>query len=363
MTEASESSRVSGKVANTVRKVNRKVKRKTAKEKGPASPRGLREEVAPLAESDGPVLVGPFTGEVGFELLYWIPVVRWLVRELPALAGRLVIVSRGGVRHWWETAVPIEDYVDILSMFEPGDYVDRKGPDKQRRGPSQFDQQIVDQVRARLGLEKVDVLHPSVLFNFYYRVRRHSQFAFVEAVQRTENGGAEGLAAIYERIPPPEANGALRDLLPEKYVAVRFYSRDSFPDTPENHAFARAMVEQLSRSLPVVLLDNSLQLDEHGDLAAGSEDVVTIDHLMKADNNLAVQTAALAGADAYVGTYGGLSYLAPFLGTPSVGFSTLPDLAHAWHLALAKRLFAGEGWGELITLAPKGTSLLGLLSE
>jgi hypothetical protein len=356
MTQSSQGGGVSGKVAETMRRV----KRKTVKEKGARTPARLRAEVEPLAESDNPVLVGPFTGEVGFELLYWIPVIRWLVRELPSLAGRLVIVSRGGVRHWWETAVPIEDYADILSMFEPGDYVRRKGPDKQRRGVSEFDRNIVDQVRERLGLGAVDLLHPSVLFNFYYAVRRRSQFAFVEAVERTETG-AEGLAAVYERIPPPEVNGALHEVLPEKYVAVRFYSRDSFPDTPENRDFARSVVDRLSGSRSVVLLDNSLQLDEHGDLAAKADGVITIDHLMRADNNLAVQTAVLARADAYVGTYGGLSYLAPFLGTPSVGFSTLPDRAHAWHLALAKRLFAGDGWGELITLAPKGASLLGLL--
>src|SRR4051812_27014447 len=65
----------------------------------------LRDEIARLAKSRGPVLVGPFTGEVGFELLYWLPLVRWAVREFPALEGRLVVISRGGVSHWWQSFV------------------------------------------------------------------------------------------------------------------------------------------------------------------------------------------------------------------------------------------------------------------
>ena len=45
----------------------------------------LREQIAPLASGQDTVVVGPFTGEVGFELLYWIPMLRWVVREFPEL--------------------------------------------------------------------------------------------------------------------------------------------------------------------------------------------------------------------------------------------------------------------------------------
>src|SRR4051812_7360409 len=73
---------------------------------------GLRDELDTLAAGDGRIVVGPFTGEVGFELLYWIPLVRWAVREFPGLDGRLAVVSRGGVAHWWQSFLPV-DYVDI----------------------------------------------------------------------------------------------------------------------------------------------------------------------------------------------------------------------------------------------------------
>ena len=30
----------------------------------------------------GPILVGPWLSEVGFELLYWIPLLRWIKEQV-----------------------------------------------------------------------------------------------------------------------------------------------------------------------------------------------------------------------------------------------------------------------------------------
>jgi hypothetical protein len=323
----------------------------------------LRAEIAPRAHGDGTVVVGPFTGEVGFELLYWIPFIRWVVREFPGLRGRLIVVSRGGSRYWWSSVLDFDfEYVDILSLFEPPEYVARKGADKQRRGVSEFDEEIIGRVIESHALPpQTQLLHPSVFFDFYYRARKGSPNAFVQALHR-EDGHVEGLAAIYSPLPAPDRSGPVAEVLPDEYVAVRFYSRESFPGTPENRRFAAEVIDGLSRRLPVVLLDNQLTLDEHGDFEESRRDnVVTLDHLMTPVNNLQLQTVALAHARAYVGTYGGLSYLAPFLGVSSLGFSSLLAGAHVWHLALAQRLFDGEGWGSLVTLRPKDMPLLELV--
>ena len=359
--QSNDPSGVADKVKKTMKKA--RLRQRAAEQGVPTSAKEVRNLIAPIAARRGPVLVGPFTGEVGFELLYWRPIIRWLMRELPGLRGRLVIVSRGGVRQWWESTMEILDYVDILSLIEPAEYVSKKGPDKQRRGPSEFDLEIIEKVKRQFSLDEADLIHPSVLFEFYYHQRKRSSFAFVEALRPGSDGTTDGLAAIYERIPLPEVNGELAGLLPERYVAVRFYSRESFPNTPENHEFAADMTERLSRSLPIVLLNNSMELDEHGDFQPESNSITRVDHLMRPDNNLAVQTAVLSRASAYVGTYGGLSYLAPFLGTPSIGFSAIPNQAKPWHLALASTLFAGDGgWGSLVTLANRDVDLLQLVS-
>ncbi len=51
-----------------------------------------------------PVIIGPWTGEVGFELIYWIPFVRWVLRKYQIPADRLWVVSRGGTRSWYGDA-------------------------------------------------------------------------------------------------------------------------------------------------------------------------------------------------------------------------------------------------------------------
>lgn len=318
----------------------------------------LRHSIAESVGGEGPVLVGPFTGEVGFELLYWIPFVRWVAETFPDLAGRLVVVSRGGVEHWWRSFLDVE-YVDILSLFEPHEYVAARGSDKQR-DRSRFDEKILERVSKHLGAGDASVLHPSLFFNFYYLARKGNPDVFAHAVQRRE-GGADGLAARYDPIPKPAVNGALRAALPEEYVAARFYSRPSFPDTPANRAFSDSVLRSTSRELPIVLLNNELELDEHRDF--GAADVTTLGHLMTPANNLAIQTAALAGARAFVGTYGGLSYLAPHLGVPAVAFSSEPEQTMSCHLALAQALFGREPWASLTVLRPEELQPLSLVTR
>ncbi len=58
--------------------------------------------------------------------------------------------------------------------------------------------------------------------------------------------------------------------------------------------------------------------------------------------NLAVQTAVIARARAFVGTYGGYSYLAPFCGVPSLAFYSEPTFK-VHHLQVAQHVFATAG--------------------
>ena len=91
----------------------------------------VRVQLASLRKTGQPVIAGPFTGEVGFELLYWIPLLRWSVRVCPELAEDLIIVSRGGVGGWVEGLGA--RYVDILALFEPEEFAAHRAlADKQR---------------------------------------------------------------------------------------------------------------------------------------------------------------------------------------------------------------------------------------
>jgi hypothetical protein len=56
----------------------------------------------------------------------------------------------------------------------------------------------------------------------------------------------------------------------------------------------------------------------------------------------------VAGARAFVGTYGGFSYLAPFYGVPSVAYFSDPGGFSDKHLTMARSAFEHVGTGGLL---------------
>jgi hypothetical protein len=319
----------------------------------------VRDEVQRAADAGAPVLVGPFTSEVGFELLYWIPMLRWAVREFPALRGRLIVISRGGTQEWLQGLDA--SYVDVFSLMTPEELVRRRESLKQREVTS-FELEIYAEVRERLGVPDAVTLHPGVLFNLYYRVLKLQRHGFAQSVRRTEQGEITGLLADFAPLTPPDDLGPLGDLLPEEYVAVRFYARPSLPANEENTRFVRAVVSGLARDRPVVLLNNGLELDDHSDLElTDNANVIDLRSLMTPENNLGVQTIALSRAQAFIGTYGGLAYLAPHFGVPVLAFSSQPEHTHPWHTDLAQRVFSGPPWGNLVVLRPSDLELIDLV--
>jgi hypothetical protein len=301
-------------------------------------------------------LAGPFVGEVGFELLYWLPFLRWALEQEPGLRGRLVLVSRGGTASW-AADLDAVGYVDVLSLLSPEDLI-RSRPSLKQREVSAFDEELLATVRDQLGVRDARVLHPSLLFNLYYGAIKRDRRAFAAAVTPTD-GGARGLAASYRPIaapagPPPAG-------LPDEYVAVRFYGRASLPDSAENQVLVRRLVANLADKVPIVLLGHDLELDDHSDIGAGQgERIFSVAHLMRPADNLEVQTRVLAGARGFVGTYGGLSYLAPSLGLPSLALCSSLEGLQPWHLDLAQQVFATPGFGSLACVTTADAELLDL---
>jgi hypothetical protein len=184
------------------------------------------------------------------------------------------------------------------------------------------------------------------------------QYAFARAIRSTGRG-VEGLCALFVPLAAP-APGSLADALPEEYVAVRFYFRPSFPDSSSNRAFASETIRTLTERSSVVLLNTGIELDEHRDFDPGNG-VTRLDGLMSAETNLAVQTVAISRARGFVGTYGGLAYLGPFLGVPSISFSSEPEHTQPWHLALAQAVAAEPGFAACVTGRPDEASTDALL--
>jgi hypothetical protein len=125
-------------------------------------------------------------------------------------------------------------------------------------------------------------------------------------------------------------------------VAVKLYHNDCMPDTPAAREQCDALLRELAARVNVVSLSTDLALDDHGSTGRHAQ-VRTIAGLVEPRSNLAVQTAVLANARAFVGTYGGFSYLAPFHGVPALALYSLPAGFDRAHLAMAEHAFARIG--------------------
>src|SRR6185295_17541177 len=74
--------------------------------------------------------------------------------------------------------------------------------------------------------------------------------------------------------------------------------------------------------------------------------ITTIAEGLTPERNLAVQSEAISGAAAFVGTYGGLSYLAPLHRVPAIAFYSRQSFK-LHHLYAAGRAFESIGAARL----------------
>jgi hypothetical protein len=284
----------------------------------PRLERGLRA----AARTRRPVAVGPFLGEVGFEVLYWLPMVRWLLADHGVDRERVTALTRGGAGAWYEDVAART--IDFYDLVDPGAAPARLAERRARAGDQK--QLTIDPLDRELiraaGLHDAHLLHPIVMF----------------AALRYALAGRAPLDAVGERAryrpidagpPPPE--------LPATYVALRVYFSDSLPDTPAVRDRLEALTAALAEHEEVVVVADDLAYDGHTSWRPRSDSPrVHVTGCGAPAENLDRQARIVAGARSFVTTYGGLAQLAPFLGVPCVGLLGAP-LANERHYAVCRR--------------------------
>ena len=269
----------------------------------------VRRTLRAIANSPGPIIVGPWLSEVGYEALYWVPFLRWFTRQYDVDPDRVIAVSRGGVETWY--AGVASRYVEQFDLIRPEEFAARNEArraeaDQKQLALSELDQEILARARARLGLSAAAVCHPSTMF------RLLRQFWL----------GNDSLQSVldyteYERVTAIAAVDLPK--LPDQFVAVKFYTGRALMDTPAHREQLRRLVDRISRRNTVVALNTNLSLDEHADYVFKDvPGLITLDRWLTPQNNLAVQTEVIRRASRFVGTCGSLAWLAPMLGTDTL---------------------------------------------
>jgi hypothetical protein len=153
--------------------------------------------------------------------------------------------------------------------------------------------------------------------------------------------------------------------LPARYVAVKFYFNECFPATPQNRAFVRDSLRFLAAKSPVVALSTGLNIDDHAGDRVDEHGVRHLPEGIDPARNLHIQSAIVARADAFVGTYGGFSYLAPFHGVKSLAFYSDEGGFSPKHLHMARSAFDGIGAAGLLQVrdAAGGADVLGAVDR
>lgn len=287
-----------------------------------------------LSRSARPVLVGPWCGEVGFELLYWIPFVRWLAERARIEGQRLVVVTRGGADVWYREFA--DRSVEILDLIDADAFRGHAATWKQHQ-VSAFDRRLIAGAIASAGLRRARLLHPQVMYRLF------TSYWKEEAV-------LEPITAFlqYAPLPAPPPHPVSASL-PADFVAAKFYFSQSFPDTAANRAFVQRTLAEVAEHLPVVMLSAGARLDDHHDalVALGSRV-----HTIHADvrDNLAAQSAVVARARGFIGTYGGFSYLAPLYGVDSLSFFSERSRLVPFHLEHAQRVYGSRAGGRFLAV-------------
>jgi hypothetical protein len=304
----------------------------------------VMRRLAVLAEGQAPIVAGPWLGEVGFELLYWVPFLNWFAEEFGIAPERIIAMSRGGTRDWYRGVAA--RYRDAFDQISTEEFRERNAGraaelgEQKQIAETQFERDLLAPVLAADGISDGHVLYPSMM----YTLMRpywwgHAGIDWVDRHTR------------YRTFGPPSPVAALESL-PATYAAVKFYYSESFPPTSANRAVAQDVVARLRDEGPVVSLSTGLDLDDHQswedeeDLAAHG-----IPASLSPADNLALQSAVVGRARVWAGTYGGFAYLAPFYGVRAEALFSVPGGFSERHLSLARHVFARLSDNELLRVS------------
>lgn len=294
------------------------------------------------ARRDGPIVAGPWTSEVGFEVLYWIPLLRWLARRWGIGPERLTAVTRGGAGVWYAglagRTVELFEHVGVAELHDAGAGRERRSSSRKQRRGDMFDRHVLH----RAGLEEATVLAPDLMYELFAPLwARRRPMTLLE--RRT----------VFAPLGLPPVPADRRD-----HIALKAYWSDAFPETPAHHRALDELVAWLAERCPVVVLSTGTAFDDHREYRPAQLAGVRVCEV--ADDpatNLAVQSQLVASARMLFAVHGGFAHLGPFLGTDTVAFHGGDGFIQA-HEDSARRawraLRAGGGAVDCVTVPVDG---------
>ena len=269
----------------------------------------LNQLIADLTADSQPILLGPFRSEMGFEVSYWTAFVLWLSKQVPGFEKRAYAITRGGLGRLYPNVAGGHDLYalrDVKDIRRENLWDQKQQKVQKQLTPTAWDEAVLLDAAHALGLGTVfHTVHPAWMY-------------WLGEPYWSDQQGLGYLLNFtdYALMPKP----AKPKGLPEKYVAVKFYARHTFPAIDGAVTeFVKRTVSVLASQTQVVLLNTGSEYDDHADFMCAGPNVLNLPQLAP-ETNLLTIASVMAHATAYVGTYGGGAQMALRMGVPSVSF-------------------------------------------
>jgi hypothetical protein len=311
-----------------------------------------------LSRSTKPILCGPWRSEFGFEILYWMPFLAKFAHDYGISRERLVYLGRGGSAHLFESAGrgDILEHMTLPQLRALSVQASQQTGSVKQQTVEPWERSVCDLAMNSVGLPEYHVLSPQWMYRLcapFWEGRESLSFLDRYLLHQV-------------KMPAPAIPKALEAKLPESFIAMRWYSRPTWPLKEPLVLWTRKLVEAVSQHTPVILIDSGFQTDDHGDINLGSiPNVVRLSELqpMLPTNSLHMQSAVIARADGYVGTYGGMAQGAMRWGIPTLALYETFGQTSPMHLHLTQSLSLQSGTPFVATYPQSLDVLLPLLQR
>ena len=261
------------------------------------------------------VLFGPWTSEIGFELLYWIP---YLKKNFPLKDKKIIIISRGGVDKWYKFANYYKYFnlLDLVSNNEIKKHFDNRqliGGQKQFFIES-LDKKIIEKVKEKLNIDSLKVIHPKEMYNFF-KPYWNGIYTF-------------GLRAVAEKEMKFKDFDKI-DLQIKNFVACKLYSSSILNISKNKEYYSKkikVILNEILKKHNIIFLDFQID-DDHevinfNDLDTNENKFYFVKDIVKnidIKNNLSIQSSLVQRSEFFLGTYGGFAYLPAYYNKHSIG--------------------------------------------
>lgn len=266
------------------------------------------------------LIAGPWMGELGFEILYWAPLINSLFCE------NLLVISRGGTSSIYPSKSKYLELFEHIDQAHWNKFIGRRqrvlGGEKQRSVlPSEIS--VIKKILKNENINENRIMHPMQMFAMYNFNSKSELFFQIQLLEKL----VEDLE--FSKIAGKKQNSIFYDV----------YQREGL--TQESlDAFNQVNLKSLIGQFEVQIIRSSYS-DNHQFVSLPrdiNENTKVTETIVERKSNLQSKITQIMRSKRVITTNGGMAYLSLLLGTPTIAFQGEASHWNPHHDLLAKKL-------------------------